>query len=196
MSLLSWLITSEPFLYLIPPPLLPLPPTHHTLLWWPQIGEHQQVPAPQASEYKHIPPSRHSQHPHPITHWYHPRSYGHKESKGLERSLCVRACDCVRVFVRRQPYSSWRCSHKCLSVKGVTLSRLWTPAEGVEGGHSGCRGLRLDCKTAKDAMTIPTGHMKMRTNIPARMNALILMCSCFFLTFTGKDIFSLFECRK
>ena len=33
-----------------------------------------------------------------------------------------------------------------------------------------------------------TGHMKMRMNIPARMNTFILMCSCLCLTFTGKDI--------
>ncbi|XP_029311205.1 cholinergic receptor, nicotinic, beta 1 (muscle) like [Cottoperca gobio] len=53
----------------------------------PQIGEHQQVPAPQASQYKHIPLSRHSQHAHPIRPWFHPWSHGHKETKRQERDV-------------------------------------------------------------------------------------------------------------
>lgn len=36
-------------------------------------------------------------------------------------------------------------------------------------------------------MTLLPGQPKMRTDIPARMNRLLLVCSCLFLTFTGKD---------
>lgn len=176
-----------PFLYTTPPPPFPLPPTHHThsanlRLVSTNRCLPQRLPSTKTFRPLVTPSTRIQSDP--------GFSHGHKDTQGKERQSWSEQRVLLKV-----PTS-------CDQAEGVHTnawarlnlifqdvpSRFQVRVRRVQSARIAESGAFRWHIKVYDAMTVMIGHMKMRMNIPVRMNTFILMCSCLCLTFTGKDI--------